>query len=257
MAYDLSSVNPILLLQSAKIARLQDAFIQMDPVRNVEVAQNLVIALNNRSGKRLNLCIAKQIEMEGDKLLAKHVSIISSAPAENSFDHLVIENQQLMTSSAPEIVKLLHKTGWRIANDHLTFSLLRIRTKLLQEQVALYHKQAHSPETQCVPARGIDEKAIRNLSKCYTEYVRRFSVGLSTFTFTLLGIAFGITIGRNRTKRDILIVLGISACCLIAFCLGKELAHLFWIASLFFLLPHALIILASLWSIRKVQRGIE
>lgn len=239
MAYDLSSVNPILLLQSAKIAKLQDAYVQMDPVRNGESAQNLVIALNNPSGKRLSLCLVKEIEMEGDQLAAKHVSLISSSSAEGTFDHLIIENQKAMTSSAPEFAKLLRKSGWKIANDHLKFSLLRIRMHTLKERIAL------------------GETLYPLLKKCYSEVIRRLSQSLAAFTFTLMGAAFGMEISRNQKKRGIISVLVLSASCLIAFCLGKQLAYMVWISALFFILPHIVILAASFRTLRFVNRGIE
>jgi lipopolysaccharide export system permease protein len=238
MVHDISSVNPLLLLQSAKIARLQDAFIQMDPVRNGESAKDLVIALNNTAGERLSLCLVKKIDMNGDKLTARHVSLISSAAAEN-FDHLIIENQTSMTSSAPEFAKLLRKTGWKMANDHLRLSLLRIRTRMLKDQAN----------------RG--EPVQRHLNKCRSEYVRRISLGLAAFTFTLMGAAFGMDISRNRRMRGIFAVLILAAFCLIAFCLGKAFSHLFWLASLFFLLPHACAIFSSFWTLRRANRGVE
>jgi lipopolysaccharide export system permease protein len=239
MVHQLSSVNPLLLLQSAKIARLQDAYVQMDPVRNGELAQNLIIALNNPSCERLNLCLAKQIEMEKENLKVKHISIISSTPSKEGFDHLIIENQASMSASAPEFAKLLRKSGWKMANDHLKFSLLRVKAKRLRDQV----KEGNSN--------------IRVLNKCHSEMVRRFSLGLAAFSFTLLGLAYGIEISRQHKKRGIAFVLALTTICLIAFCMGKALSHVFWLATFLFLFPHVCLILASCWAINRVNRGIE
>ena len=158
MVYDLTSVNPILLLQSAKIARLQNAFVQMAPIKNGEAAKDLVIAVNNRSAGRLNLCLVKQLEMQKSNLLAEKVCLISSAPTDGGFDHLIIENQEVMSSPAAEFAKLLRKKGWKIANDHLKFSLLRIRSKLLKEQII--NGEA-------------DHKTMHNYKKCRSEIARR------------------------------------------------------------------------------------
>jgi len=238
MVHDISSVNPLLLLQSAKIARLQDAFIQMDPVRNGESAKDLVIVLNSGAGERLNLCLVKKIDMQGQKLMAKHVSLISSAAAEH-FDHLIIENQKSMHSSAPEFAQLLRKSGWKMANDHLKFSLLRIRAKMLKQELA----------------KG--KSVQRNINKCQSECVRRISLGLATFVFTFMGAAFGMDISRNRSLRSLLCVIFLAATCLIAFCMGKAFSYLFWLASLFYLLPHVGILFASFWTLRRVNKGIE
>ena len=239
MVYDLTSVNPLILLQSAKIARLQSAFVQMDPIRNGESAQDLVIAISNPSGKGLNLCLAKRVELAGELLVAKQVSLISSSPSDKGCDHLIIENQKWMSSAAPQFASLLRKSGWKIANDHLKFSLLRARIADARSQV------------------NKDLKAVRVLKKCQTEIARRVSMGLSAFTFTLMGIAFGMEISRQTSKRGIMTVLVLSALTLIAFCVGKELDHLVMISSLLFLLPHAVIAAASLWTLRRINRGIE
>ena len=238
MIYDLTSVNPLILLQSAKIARLKNAFVQINPIRNGEEAEDLVIALNNPSGKRLNLCLAKRIEMSGQQLVARQVSLISSSPSEKGSDHLLIENQKSMSSQAPQFASLLRKSGWKIANDHLKFSLLRARMADVRTQ----HQRGN---------------AKRVLNKCRTEIARRTSMGLSSFTFTLMGVAFGMGISRHWSKRGVITVLVLTALTLIAFCVAKELDHLSLLASFLYLAPHAVMIAASFWTMRRVNHGIE
>ncbi len=234
MVYDLTSENPLILLQSAKIAKLKGSYVQMDPVHNGRSAKDLLIALNNKG--RINLCLAKKVKMEDGDLKGEQVSLLSSIPAAAA-DHLIIENQERLTAPAPEFARLLRKQGWKIANDHLKFSLLRVREKMLKEE-------------------GVG-KAKQNLAKCHSEIVRRFSLGIAAFTFTLMGVSFGMEISRNRTKKGILLVLFLTALTLITFFVGKEFDHLVWVASAFFLLPHTLIALLSLWSLSRVSRGIE
>jgi lipopolysaccharide export system permease protein len=237
MVYDLTSGNPLLLLQSAKIARLQNAFIQMTPIRNGAAAQDLVIAINNPSTQRLNLCLAKSIELSGEELIAKQVTLFSSSPSQKGHDHLLIENQKWMSSAALQCASFLRHTGWKIANDHLKFSLLRARMA-----------------TAC---KQEDLKALRVLKKCESEVVRRFSVGLASFTFTLMGVVGGIQISRQKSRRGLLIVLVLTALSLIAFCMGKELDHKVEVASLLFLSPHIGILSISLWILSRINRGIE
>jgi len=251
--YDHMSINPILLLQNARIANLQGAFVQMDPQRSGKEAKDLIIVLNNRSNEQtvgekcgLGLGLAKKIKMNGEELIAKEVSFISSLPCNQSetFDHLIIENQKRMSTSASELVQMLGKRGWKIANDHLTFSLLRIRKALLAEKYAT--------EINAQKKKNIK----RHLEKSRTEIVRRISLGVATFTFTLMGVSYGMEISRRQTKRGILSVLILTALTLIAFFMGKELDHLFGIASCLFLLPHFLILLCSAWTLRRVNRGV-
>lgn len=232
MIYDLTSENPILLLQSAKIAKLKGSYIQMDPIHNGRAAKDLLIALKNRSNGRLNLCLAKHVNMEQGNLKGQEVSLISSIPGPST-DHLILENQEIFTSSAPELAHLLRKKGWKVANDHLKFSLLRIREKMLRKEGG------------------------KKLAKCHSEIARRLSLGLATFTFTLMGLSFGIEMSRNRTKKGMICILFLTALTLIAFFFGKECDHIFWLAATFFLLPHLLIIITSIWTLSRINRGLE
>lgn len=231
MAYELTSKNPLILLQSAKIAKLKGAFVQMDPIQNGRSAEDLVIGLNNHASQRLCLCLAKKVEMIDGELRGEKVNLISSIPG-SQVDHLMLENQERLSSSAPEFARILRKKGWKIASDHLKFSLLRVRAD---------HFRA----------------AGKKCAKCYSEMARRISLGLAAFTFTLLGVAFGMEISRNQTKRGIAYVLILSAFALLTFFVGKELDHLFWLSTTLFFLPHLLIVAASLSTLSRISRGIE
>lgn len=211
----------------------------MNPIRNGEEAGDLVIAIHNPSAKRLNLCLAKRVEMSGQQLVACQVSLISSSPSENGNDHLLIENQKSMSSQASQFASLLRKSGWKIANDHLKFSLLRARMADVRAQL------------------NQRDKAQRILNKCRTEIARRASMGLSAFTFTLMGVAFGMGISRHWSKRGVITVLALTGLTLIAFCVAKELDHLSLFASFLFLAPHTVLIAASVWNMRRINLGIE
>ncbi len=186
MIHELSSGNPFLLLQNAKIARLQNAFVQLDPIRNGEAARDIVIAVNNPSKNRLNLGLIKEIEMKEGELQAKQVSLISSIPSNVPYDHLMIENQQWSTASAQGAASLLRKWGWQMANDHLKMSVLRIRLRELRNQLE----------------SGICSVK-RNYNKCCSEIVRRIAVGCCSFTFTLMGALFAWKLGAIAQKRGL------------------------------------------------------
>ncbi len=96
MVYELCSINPLLLLQNAKIGKLQDAYVQMEPVKNGEAIENLIVALHTPSQERMSLCLVKQIGMGSKELKANQISLISSSATrtEHAVDHLIIENQR-------------------------------------------------------------------------------------------------------------------------------------------------------------------
>jgi lipopolysaccharide export system permease protein len=242
MAYEFTSINPLLILQKAQGAKLKGAYVQMEPLRSGEAAEKLVLAWQRHTRERLLLLLAKKIEVLGTELRAHEVTLISSMPGEES---LLIENQREFVSSAPDCAQFLKKKGWKISNDHLKFCLLQIRMQEIQSQI--------KSEISAAEKRHLKS----NLSRCYTEIVRRFSMGIACFTFTLVGIAFGIDIGRWHSKKGILLVFALASFALITFFMAKECDHLFWLATPLFMLPHALIATISIWKLNRIYRGIE
>lgn len=254
MAYEMTSVNPLILLQNAKIAQLKGAYVQMDPVRNGESAENLIIALQNKADERLNLMLIKKVEMRDNHLIGSQVSLISSMPTSSSsdFDHLMIENQHSSSSSAPEFAHLLRKQGWKIANDHLKFNLLRARIFSFKKSV-----QQAKEDTLSQYSQPIIKNASRVIQKAYSEITRRFSFGLAPFTFTLMGIAFGMDISRQLKRRGMIMGISLAAFSLVSFFVGKELDTFFLLSASLFFLPHVLIVGSSLWTLNRINQGIE
>ncbi|MCH9609075.1 MAG: hypothetical protein S4CHLAM45_08380 [Chlamydiales bacterium] len=231
MVYSLTSVNPLLLLQNAKIAKLKGAYVQMNPIQHGQSVEDLLIAM---PGKQMTLFIAKKIEMQEDSLLGSAVSLISTTSGD-SFDHLVIENLEKTRSAAVELASFLRTKGWKISHDHLNWRLLQARGRYLK--------------------RVEGAKAKKSLLKIKSEIARRFSFALAPFTFTLLGIAFGIEVSRSKSKRGLFIVLLLTSLSLISFFMGKEFDHLTLVSYTFFFLPHLLILFSSLFTLNQIRRG--
>lgn len=210
MVYDLTSINPLLLLQNAKIAKLKGAYTQMDPIAYGHKVQNLLVAL---PGQSMILCVAKTVEMHEGALLGSDVSVLTSSEG-----NLAIENLEKNRSAAPQLAKLIRTKGWKISHDHLNWRLLQARKRHL-----LGNKSY---------------KAHKSLLKIKTEIMRRYALAFTTVSFTLMGIAFGI-------RKKVLIVAALASTTLICFFIGKELDHLFWISLLCYALPHLIIISLS------------
>lgn len=239
MLNNLTSVNPLVLLQNACIAKLQGAYVQMDPIRNGEAVKDVVIAMQGRNKERLSMLMAKKISMVKEELVGENVSFITSLPSAHadSFDDLMVENQAVTKCSASQFAPLLRKQGWKIANDNLRFSLLRLRIDKIKRENA-----------QPFPS---------TLQKCYSEISRRLCLCLAPLTFSLMGIAFGMEISRERSKRGIITVLLLAGATLMTFFVAKELDHLFWVASALFLLPHLIIASSALFWLSRINRGVE
>ncbi|MEZ5314876.1 MAG: LptF/LptG family permease [Chlamydiales bacterium] len=232
MVSHLTTENPLLLLQSAKIAKLQGAYVQMEPVSTGKNIKNLLIALKDHTNKRISLLLAKKMTIEGDELKGEEVTVISNL-SNPDFDQLIIENKKLTTCFSLDFSRFLQNQGWKISNDHLKFNLLRARIQNLyktgREQIA----------------------------KCYSEMIRRISLGIAVFTFNLMGISFGITLDKNQNKKNILLVFILGGLTLVLFLAGKELSHLLWMATICFFLPHLFITIASILALFRLSRGLR
>jgi lipopolysaccharide export system permease protein len=87
------------------------------------------------------------------------------------------------------------------------------------------------------------------------EIFRRLSLSVSVFSFTFLGCAFGIELGRSPKKRTLLYALVLAFLILASYFLGKSFKkELFW-AAIVFPLPHLVAILASTFRLFRLSRG--
>lgn len=234
MVYDLTSSNPLILIKSSKTRKLRNAYIQMKPVRNGEHIEDLLIAINNG---HLNLCIAKKVQMEKGDLHAEHVSFLTTAESKQETHHLMIENQQMMSSPASQLASFMQRQVRGIPNDYLKLSLLRIRTQLLRK-------------TQT-------EDTLRAVTKCYSEIARRISMGLGALTFTLMGITFGIQTQRHHSKKGFLFLILLAALSLVSIFIAKQFGHSLWLASALLFIPHLLISGISFWTLQRINKGIQ
>ena len=93
--------------------------------------------------------------------------------------------------------------------------------------------------------------------RTHTEIIRRFSVALAVLSFTVLGLAFGMSISRNHSAKGIIYILFLGSIYLACFFIAKNFDQAIVTATLLYLLPHALICLASLWMLRRLANGVE
>ncbi|MCP5469991.1 MAG: LptF/LptG family permease [Chlamydiales bacterium] len=228
MVHDFSAVNPLILLQNARIAKLQGAYVSMEPVKVGEEVRDVIVA--GKLKKRLFLYLIQDLKLKKGNLEGEQISFISSPQ-----NHLAIENQRSMHAPASDFAFLLRPKGWKIANDHLNFSLLRARKKSLEN--------------------SLDGKAKKNIIKNRSEVVRRFSVSFAAFTFTLLGASLGVQISRLRSRRSILLAALLSAFALLSFFIAHELDHLFYVSLALLIVPHILILASVFRALYRVQRG--
>jgi lipopolysaccharide export system permease protein len=215
-----TSQNPLLLLQRQKLVKIKHAYLDMD-AKDEETTKDLVFIAPNESNQRLNLLLAKKLHIQGEELLGEHLSLISHLPAEKGFDPLIIENQAAMSTAAPLLSAALKKNRPRLHINGLDLKMLRITA---QE----------------------NSKKANNAS---IEILRRISLSLAAFTFTLLGCTFGIEGGRVPSKKNLLFALLLTLAVLVSYLLGKGLSGYLILGA------HPFIWLCSWLRLHRISKG--
>lgn len=241
---ELRSINPLLLLQNTHIARLKGFYYQnFGPSKTGEFSSDIILGLPNQHRQRIHLMIAKKLSIKEDALEGDRVSFITTAPSaiENDFDSLLIENMEHSASKTNHFSDLLQKKTWHINNDYLQLPLLIERIK---EQKKLLKSDA-SRENK------------KEFSKGLSEIIKRLSIALAVFSFTLMGSTFAINISRRKSSLPLLITIILTTFYLVGFFIGKGAEENIWLASIFFIVPHIFIIFSSFYFLKRINRGME
>ncbi len=228
LLYRETSGNPLLLLQRQNLIKMKDAYIRIKTKENASRASNFTLITYNESNQRLNLLTAKKLKIQGEELLGEDVAIISYIHSNAlNFDPLIIENQGFLSTAAPLLSAALKKNRPRIDSPSLSLRMLR-------------HRLHEKP------------KLMRSAS---VEIFRRLSLSISVFSFTFLGCAFGIELGRSPKKRTLFYALLLTFMILSSYFLGKSFKKELLLAALVFPLPHLVAILASTCRLFRLSRG--
>lgn len=248
---ELRSINPLLLLDNNHLIKFRGLFINaMGPTRLGESVSDLVIGIPNKKSKRINLMLAKNIHLESTNLIGDRLTLVNSDSVDrwDQADHLFIENIDKITTSSKDLFRTFKKKGGaRIKTDYLKLSLLLIRID--EDLKAL--KTIDPQDQQMV--KFYKRRAVKNI----TEILRRVDLGIAPLTFTLMGLAFGITISRRKSYLGVVWMFVLTSLFLICYLAGKSIDYRILPASLFFLGPHLLIVGFSLKALKNIARGIE
>ena len=248
----IKSLNPMLLLQNRQLLKMRGFYADvMGPSKAGELATDVVLAMNNRHYKRLNLLLAKRINATDQSIDGEKITLITgTAPKDHQgFDHLMLETIDEVHTPIEDFRKALRREGWRLSTDHLKMSLLLVRTRDFVSNLR------HARE------EGLSEGEIyhmrRRLNGCITEIARRVSVAVAVFAFTLMGASFGVSISRFGSKRGIGFVIGMVATYLTCFFLAKDLDHVLVASTALYIAPLVLIIGLSIWNLKRLTQGVE
>lgn len=230
--------NPLFLLQRDSLIKLKNAYYHIGNLKGNTCAQDILLVTRNGANDTMTLIVAKELNVKDSLLLGDQVAFISSIDARKStpefkgFDHLMIENQAHMYTQSEPLTEFLQLVGWETNINYLQLH------NLLAYSVAK------------------DRPFFENTGTIF-EIARRLSIGLAPLTLTLLGIAYGIHIGRRPSKKGLMITGFLTALFLSAFIAAKSFEDLIIPAITVFLTPHLLIITLALRKIASIDRGIE
>lgn len=231
IAHSQVSLNPIFLLEKPKLLKIKNAFVDLEPTSDKNSAKNLIFITPNRYNGKLSLVSAKKLHLEENGILVgSKVSIISHHLDNiNNFDTLIIENQDLMKTEAKKITKIMKSENFAINSLHLP-------TKML---LAAAEKQDKAKKQQL-----------------YLEIIRRIAISFSAFSFTFIGISYGIEIGRTESKKKIIIASLLALFILASFIAAKAFKYHPLLAILAYILVQPFILFISTRSFYRSSKGL-
>ncbi len=245
------SINPLLLLHNKHLMRLKGFYFDILGASHIgESASGAILAIPNKQQQRLHLMIADKLHTSPSHFTGEGVTLLTGSPSENEedFDDLFIENMKSSVTPIADFSDLLQKKVWMINNDYLPLPLLLTR---IQEQRHALQKAKEEGK------KGVELKPLRKeLDRSLSEITKRSSIAFATFSFTLMGLALGMGIGRRKSPYRLYLVIALTTLYLIAFFVAKGIDR-FELATVLYILPHFFILMASLFILRRLAKGIE
>ena len=225
--------NPFFIFNKIADGRFTNSYVEMRSLKEGKKAQDVILIMNNRSNKRLGIITAKELSIDSELLKGKDVTIVSSVDPklEDGFDHLVIENQGYMETKASNFSDMFSSKKGYAGIDFL--SLRALLAKSLLQNKSIF-----------ATAAGL-------------EIAKRFSISFTPFIFTLMGAAFGMELGRRKTKKGIILAILLSAFYLCCFVAAKSMKGSPFIGWTIYFLPYPVILFLSFRFIRRFSQGIE
>ncbi len=229
LLHTITSNNPFIVMQRDSPVTLKSFDFDLKNLEPGKKAEEILCIMRQDSQERIGLFFAKELSIDAQSIHGKSLSLLSSVdPQFSGYDHLIIENQESMQMSKNTITAHLFSTDW-FAKDNL----LPLKEAL--------HKH-RTEKGNLITKTGLD-------------LVRRVFFGLCPLSFTFIGIAFGLHIGRSKRKGAIFTAFFLAFLILGSFLTAKTLAKTPILALALFVIPQPLAILISMRSLLRISRG--
>jgi len=246
---ELRCINPLLLLNNKHLMQIRGIYFDTLGASKVgESASDILIAMPSKDKQCLNLMIAKNLEATPQNFTGSQVSVLSTMEDKGNSRRFLVENIGEAKTSIKDFTQMVQKKTCTLHHDHLQMSFLLSR---FDDEVAKMNMAISEDK----PKNSIDQHK-RTVNRIYSEMIRRVSIAIAAFTFTLLGASCGISIGRNRSAKGIAIVVTLGALYIAAYFSAKGIDHLLMGSILFYLVPHILFVATSLWMLRRAAKGV-
>lgn len=234
---EIKAINPLSLFQQERFQALQGlSFVSLSPQESPNRLRDLIVSFYPPHGERLFLFLAEELENGEANLNAKGATFISNRKVEDK-QTLLIENAAAMTLPRPDLSALMQQKIQNPPNDYLTMRMLLARQNV-------YRQQADK-----------DKAFGRKWRQTQLEAVRRLSIGLSVFAFTLLGLAYGISIGRTPSARQLFTVLFLAGIYLVCYFAAKGVQSQWALGIVLYLLPFPLLCFFSSRRMNRLNQG--
>ncbi len=230
LLYQIAGNNPLIVMQKDSAFALKTFDFDLKNLEPGKKAEEVICIMRQDSQDRIGLFTAKELSIDKEWIYGNSLSLISSVdPKFPSYDHLILENQESMQVSKPTITSHLFNTDWFAKDDLLTL-----------KEVLQKHEKGKSSLT----------------SKTGIDLLRRICLGLCPFTFTFIGISFGINISRQKRRLAIFWACSLATLMLGSFLASKSLHKIPLLAVLLYMIPHPFSLLVSLRSLRMISKGV-
>ena len=246
----LRSINPLLLINNKNLMYKKGFYVDtLGSSKSGEFAQDVILFYPGKHENRVNMMVAKQLQITPETFNADHITFLNGQySADKSNESIMLENSRQSLTPIQNFPLLFEQKAESIYNDHLNLHQLLVRLnehRQLLAQVVLQNDKVNVKSAQ---------NAVNGV---YTELLRRFSISFTVLTFTLLGLAFGISISRNKSNRGLIFIVVLSTLFITCFFAAKSFNHAPVTATLLYLVPHVIICSASLWMLRRLAHGVE
>lgn len=229
LLYSKTSKNPLFLLERQKLIQLKHSYLNMHVTQEGKQASDLIVILPYGKQHRLQLFSLKNLDMEDDVLVGTDGTLISYTPSNtiDSFDPLFIETQSTLKTDASLLSQILKKNRPSTDLSSLSLKMLCI--------------QKNQPSRKGLIAQ--------------TEIFRRISLGIAVFSFTLIGVSYGIETGRRAFRKNSLVALSLSIGILFGYLFSKEMKAAPFLSFVICFVPHLAVCLFCLRHLFRLSRG--